>query len=250
MPLIDLDQLQHRPIEAIDSRITMTGSASKATCPGYSVTATDSASLSTGADALRYRQLLSALGVPQKTHVARLSATLRWAGEQTLSTGATVTDYWSGEVYDLLDSPAGRTVSRTIAAPRVEFDLLSEQKASCMFVYSQLDLVIDYTVTLQVMYDADGNSSWTASMPGRYMAVGHTNLLTVVRIVNSSSGALAGKCSFAAEGLHAGTAMHAGVSGEAHLQCARRRAFGTDSLLVASCSSSLGGPEQQQRARA
>jgi hypothetical protein len=124
-----------------------------------------------------------------------LSASLQWANSRTLSSGGVLTEAWASSVRPAFDPTTVADevgMSLTISAKPVRFPIPSGQQVSlhchchfgdgiqqrgrreavgptmqlqarCLFVYSTLKLAIPFTITTKLLYDKDGNSTWTTS---------------------------------------------------------------------------------------
>ena len=145
----------------------------QATCPDYSTTISSKTIYTKATDARRLKQVIDALGSADSSQTVELEASLQYAATQTIpSSTKTRTDLWTGQVYDLFADSAQITseagVSQTIAAPKISFTIPSGQKATCVFVYSVMNLDIPYTVTSTHYFDDAGDTSWNVSVRGRY----------------------------------------------------------------------------------
>jgi hypothetical protein len=187
MPVIDLDSnLTYTPVYSSTSTIRVEGSAANITCKSTKITYTRRSAYAQQAVAQRYKQLLSSISQVQITRSNKLSSELQWLGLQSLPGGSNRTDEWKGQILDIFDTEAelitdgGITIE--VETPSAEFMVPSGYEATCFLVYGSVRLVVDYTLTVTVFFDVDGNNSWTTQLAGQYVSQGHTVTIQSVAV--------------------------------------------------------------------
>jgi hypothetical protein len=160
------------------------GSVTKATCPAFSQTVTTRTTYTKLSKVQRLQQFAASLGEVQAAHTYKMAAALTFTGQQGLAEGGISTNTWRGQVADIADTAAlttERGVSTTISVPQsAEFAVGNGQQARCSFVFSTVALVIPYTATTVLLFDAEGDTSWAASFTALYHAASASNIDTVV----------------------------------------------------------------------
>jgi hypothetical protein len=176
----------YKPVISVRSSISVTGSSSQVTCPEFTTTVAARTNYQEQAEAQRVRQLTSTLATVRNTRNSMLSALLKWSGQHTLPSGAARTDSWSGQVYDIFDNSGALTSVEgnrvSIKAPTALTTVPSGQQATCSFMFGTLTFSIPYTLSVSLLYDSTGSSSYSAKVQGVYQVESHTEMVTTINL--------------------------------------------------------------------
>jgi hypothetical protein len=141
-------------------------------CPDFSETLTFKTTYSniTRANALKtaFTNSGTAAGSMQ---TFRTASSLAYTGTASTGNGESRETTWDGGVADVFADGASLTVekglSRTLTQKGATGTLEPGETAECFFVYGSVTMKVDYTATAVFLFDKDGATSWTVSIPGQ-----------------------------------------------------------------------------------